>query len=192
MKFRPKLFFKESLLFSATLAVGIFTAYRYSMMPNAVQLPEIRFSFWDALILIIIISFFVFAPKYKRVAKFSFRFFLIFIVFAGAQIIAGAVVDGPWDLLAALLMTLVFVFFRSVLVHNIGVIVGIAGIASMLGMAISPTIAILLLVLLSFYDILSVYVTKHMVAMARNMIESGAPFGFIIPSEGPGMRLRKK
>lgn len=184
MKLRLKLFFKEGLLFAATLAVGIFTAYRYSLMPDAVQLPEIRFTFWDALLLIAIILFFVFAPKYKRVARFSFRFFLIFIVFAGTQIIAGAVVSAPWDLLAALLMTLVFIFFRSVLVHNIGVVLGIAGIASILGLAISPTTALVLLVLLSFYDIISVYVTKHMVAMARNMIESGAPFGFIIPSEG--------
>lgn len=166
------------------MAVGIFTAYRYSLMPDAVQLPEIRFSFWDAVILIAIISFFVFAPKYKKVAGFSFKFFLIFVVFAGSQIIAGALVNPPYDLLAALAVTLIFVFLRSVMVHNIGVIMGVAGIASILGLAIFPKTALLLLVVLSFYDILSVYVTKHMVAMARNMIESGAPFGFIIPTEG--------
>ena len=183
MKLRPKLFFKEGLLFAATLAVGIFTAYRYSLMPDAVQLPEIRFSFWDALILVAIISFFVFAHKYKKVAGFSFKFFLIFVVFTGAQIVAGAIVNPPYDLVATLAMVLVFVFLRNVLVHNIGVVLGVAGIASILGLAISPRTAILLLVVLSFYDIFSVYVTRHMVAMARNMIESGAPFGFIIPSE---------
>ena len=184
MKFRPRLFFKEALLFAATLAVGIFTAYRYSLMPDAVQLPEVKLSFWDFLLVAVIISFFVFAPKYKRVAKFSFKFFLVFVVFAGSQIIAGAFVNPPMDLAVALAAVLVFVFFKNVLVHNVGVILGIAGIASILGLAISPKTALFLLVILSFYDILSVYVTKHMVSMARNMIESGAPFGFIVPSEG--------
>ena len=61
MKFRPRLFFKEALLFAATLAVGIFTAYRYSLMPDAVQLPEVKLSFWDFLLVAVIISFFVFA-----------------------------------------------------------------------------------------------------------------------------------
>src|SRR3990167_2098117 len=184
IKFRPKLFFKEALLFAATLAVGIFTAYRYSLMPDAIQLPELKLSFWDALLIIVVVLFFVFAPKYKRVAKFSFKFFLVFVVFAGTQIIAGAFVNPPMDLAAAVAAVLIFIFFRNVLVHNIGVILGIAGIASVLGLAISPKTALFLLVILSFYDILSVYVTRHMVAMARNMIESGAPFGFIIPSEG--------
>ncbi len=184
MKLRPKLFFKESILFAATLAVGILTAYRYSLMPDAIQLPELKLSFWDALLVIVVISFFVFAPKYKKVAKFSFKFFLVFVVFAGSQIIAGAFVNPPMDLVLAFAAVLVFIFLRNVLVHNLGVILGIAGIASVLGLAISPKTALFLLVILSFYDILSVYVTKHMVAMARNMIESGAPFGFIVPSEG--------
>lgn len=184
MKFRPKLFFKEALLFSATLAIGIFTAYRYSLMPDAVQLPEVKLSFWDALFIVVVVAFFVFAPKYKRVAKFSFKFFLVLVVFAGSQIIAGAFVNPPMDLVVAVAVVLIFIFLRNVLVHNIGVILGIAGIASVLGLAISPKTALFLLVILSFYDILSVYVTRHMVAMARNMIESGAPFGFIVPSEG--------
>lgn len=184
LKFRPKLFLKEALLFAATMAVGIFTAYRYALMPETVQLPEIKFSIWDALFLLVIVLFFVFAPRYKRVAKFSFRMFLIFIVFAGAQIIAGAIVNPPVDLVVALGAVFVFTFFRNVLVHNLGVMAGVAGVASILGLALSPKTALLLLVALSFYDILSVYVTKHMVTMAKNMIESGAPFGFIVPSEG--------
>jgi presenilin-like A22 family membrane protease len=184
MKLRPKLFFKEAFLFAATMAIGIFTAYRYSLMPDSVQLPEVSLSFWDGLVLIAVILFFVFAPKYKRVAKYSFKFFLVFVVFAGTQIIAGAVLAPPMDLFAALIAVLIFVFLRSVLIHNIGVILGIAGVASVLGLAVSPKTALFLLVVLSFYDILSVYVTKHMIAMARNMIESGAPFGFIVPNEG--------
>ena len=153
-------------------------------MPDVVQLQEISFSFWDAALFVLVALFLVSAPRYKKIVKISFKIFLIFIVFAGTQIVAGAVVGPPWDLLAALLMTLIFIFMRNVLIHNVGVALGIAGIASVLGLALSPTAALVILVALSVYDIFSVYVTKHMVVMARNMIESGAPFGFIIPSEG--------
>ncbi len=191
MKLRPKLFFKEALLFAATMAVGIFTAARYSLMPEAVQLPEVRLSLWDGVLLLAVVLFFIFAPKYKKVAGYSYRLFLVFVVFAGSQIIAGAVVNPPFDLFAAFAVTAAFVIWRSVLMHNIGVILGVAGVASLLGLAVSPKTALLLLVILSFYDILSVYVTKHMIAMARNMIESGAPFGFIVPAEGSSF-LRKK
>ena len=191
MKLRPRLFFKEALLFAATMAVGIFTAARYSLMPDAVQLPEIRLTPWDGVLLLAVVLFFVLAPKYKKVAGYSYRFFLILVVFAGSQIIAGAIANPPVDLLAALAVTAVFIVWRSVLMHNIGVILGVAGVASLLGLAVSPKTALLLLVILSFYDILSVYVTKHMIAMARNMIESGAPFGFIVPAEGASF-FRKK
>lgn len=185
MKLRPKLFFKEALLFAATLALGIFTAYRYSLVSiEAIQLPELRLSFWDFLILAVVVLFFVFAPKYKKIANFSFKFFLILIVFAGSQIITGALLNPPFNLIVVFGIILVFIFFKNVLVHNIGVILGVAGISSILGLAISPKTAVLLLIAFSFYDILSVYVTGHMVSMARNMIESGAPFGFIVPSEG--------
>ena len=166
------------------MAVGIWTAHKYALMPEVIQLPEIKFSVWDAIFLLALILFFVFAPRHQRMANFFFRFFLILIVFVGAQIVAGTIVNPPTDLFIALGAVLVFIFLRNILVHNLGVIIGIAGVASIFGLALSPKIALLLLVVLSFYDILSVYVTKHMITMARNMIKSGAPFGFIVPSEG--------
>lgn len=172
------------MLFAATMAVGIFTAYKYSLISETILLPEVRLSVWDAVFLVFLILFFIFAPRYKKLADFFFKLFLILIVFAGAQIIAGATTDPPLDLLVALVAVLVFIFLKNILVHNLGVIVGVAGVASIVGLALSPRIAAFLLIALSFYDIFSVYVTKHMVTMARNMIKSGAPFGFIIPSEG--------
>lgn len=56
-----------------------------------------------------------------------------------------------------------------------------AGIGAVIGLSFTPETVIILLVALSFYDIIAVYKTKHMVALAENMIKSRAIFGFVIP-----------
>ena len=45
------------------------------------------------------------------------------------------------------------------------------------------SIVIMLLVIFSFYDFIAVYKTKHMVAMAKEMIDKKVILGFIIPKE---------
>ena len=48
------------------------------------------------------------------------------------------------------------------------------------------------MIALSFYDIIAVYVTKHMVRMARDMMDAGAIFGFIIPLDIKGFLSKKQ
>ena len=45
---------------------------------------------------------------------------------------------------------------------------------------------ILILVVLSIYDFIAVYKTKHMVKIARDMIESGTILGLVFPFEFSG------
>jgi len=51
----------------------------------------------------------------------------------------------------------------------------------MLGLALLPEIVILILIIFSVYDWISVYKTKHMVKMAREMMESRAILALVIP-----------
>ena len=48
--------------------------------------------------------------------------------------------------------------------------------------------AVWILAILSVYDIIAVYWTKHMVKMAEGMIASHAIFGFIIPAKFSGFK----
>jgi presenilin-like A22 family membrane protease len=181
MVLKPTLFLKEVILFSTTLLLGIFSAHNYS---SVVEKGIIEPSFsWDNIIffLIFAVVFYMIVLRFKRVGAVFFKFLLTLIVFSGSQLIFGSIVSSPWDLALALGLVLVFILIRNVLVHNIGMILGIAGVSSMLGITISPLMAVALLGILSFYDILAVYWTKHMVYLAKGMMESGAIFGFIIP-----------
>lgn len=175
------LFFKEVVLFGTTLLLGIFSANNYFPLIEK-NILEPSFS-WDsiAIFLIFAVIFYLVVLRFKRVGAVFFKFLLALVVFSGSQLIFGSFVNAPWDLLLALTLVLMFIFIRNVLVHNVGMMLGIAGVSSMLGITISPLTAVVLLGILSFYDILAVYWTKHMVYLAKGMMESGAIFGFIIP-----------
>src|SRR3990167_7151307 len=181
MKFKSGLFLKEAVLFGATLAIGIFSAYRNIASSSQIMIPEVKFGWGDAVFLSALALFFIFFSKHQRVVHFSFKLFLVLIVFSGSSAVVNTVSGPPWDIWVPLLVTAVFLSLKSVIIHNAGIILGIAGIGSLLGLAISPGTAVIIMIILSFYDIVAVYTTKHMVKMAKVMMESGAIFGFIIP-----------
>ena len=182
MKFRPGLFLKELFLFGSTILIGIFSAYSYRPLIEK-SVVEPQFSSWDDIVIFLailaIIS--VIILKFRKVGGFFLRFFLLLVVFSGSQIIYGSVVSSPWDLALAIATVLLFMFVKNVFIHDVGLVLGLAGISSVLGITISPKTAVFLMVILSFYDIIAVYWTKHMVYLAKGMMESGAIFGFIIP-----------
>lgn len=184
MIFRLNLFLKEAFLFSLTLLLGIFSAYNYAPLIEKAIIEPKHFS-WDNIVIFMvffaILSFFML--RFKKVGTASFKFFLLLVVFSGSQVIFGSVFRSPWDLVLAMLLVVIFIFIKNVAVHDFAIVLGIAGISSILGINISPITGIILLVILSFYDIVAVYWTKHMVALARGMMDSGAIFGFIIPFE---------
>ena len=181
MILRPGLFFKEVTLFGITLLLGIFSANNYSSFVEK-NIVEPSFS-WSSVIIFIIFAaiFSTVVVRFKSLGAVFFKFLLTLVVFSGSQLVFGSIVSSPWDITLALGSVSIFLFIRNVLVHNIGMILGIAGVSSMLGITVSPLTAVALLGILSFYDILAVYWTKHMVYLAKGMMESGAIFGFIIP-----------
>ncbi len=192
MKINLSLFFKEAVLFGVTLMIGIFSAYRSVASSVPVIIPEVRFGWGDAIFFAVLALFFLFFSRYQKVVHFSFKLFLVLIVFSGTSMVASALLSPPWDIWTTFLVVAPFLFIRNVLVHNIGIVFGVAGVGFLLGLSISPWTAVIIMVILSFYDIISVYVTKHMVKMAKAMMESGATFGFIIPSRMSGFFFHKK
>lgn len=176
------MFWKELLLFSLTLILGIFSAHNYTVVLEKGIIEPPVFS-WDSFIILLafLVILMLLMNRFKKFNAVALRFFLLLVVFSGSQVLVGAILTSPWDLVWALAVTSVFMFVHNVLVHNLSIMFGIAGVSSILGITISPESVIALLVILSFYDIIAVYWTKHMVYLAKGMVESGAIFGFVIP-----------
>ncbi len=181
----------EVLLFSFTLGFGLFAGLRVNDFAEQriIFLPQ--FSFWQFIfqfILAVAFLFFIlFIIKQKKKKRVIYKSLFILAVWWG-----GAITLNLWlnSLLALILMgLLVFWWYKQPLVlnHNICLILGLVGTGSILGLSLDPWTIVLLLVIFSIYDFIAVYKTKHMVKMAREMIEHKAVLALIIPQRISGL-----
>jgi len=185
MQVRISFFLKEAILFSLAMAVGIYVSYQYSrFVPDTIVVQPIQFSTQN--VLLIVVSFLIFSyvlSRFHSLASMLFRVFLMLVVFSGSQVFFSTFIRSPIDLYAALVFVTLFLIVRTAITHNAAIILGIAGISGLLGLSLTPLLGVLILTILSFYDIIAVYRTGHMVQLARNMVQSKAIFGFLIPIE---------
>ena len=194
MKLGQSLFVKEAILFGAVQVLGLWAVFRFL---NDLKLnylaPEFSTDFHlnlsDLFILVAFVFIFIFlARKRGRASVVFFRVFLWLIVFSGAQIIFSLFLSPINTIIFSLMVVLTMALAPRVIVLNVAVILGLAGVGSIVGLAITPLVAVWVLAILSIYDIMAVYVTKHMVQIAEGMIASRAIFGFIIPAKLSGFK----
>jgi presenilin-like A22 family membrane protease len=172
------------MLYMLTMALGILTAWRHALEPALASLPPLEFDpISIATFLVVFIAFTFIVIRFARTAQVSLTLLLIITLLAGAHFVATPWLSWPFDILAAGALALLIKVIPRVAVHDVGMSVAIAGVASLLGLSLTPLLACGLLVVLSFYDIISVYRTQHMAALAVRMVRSGAVFGFIVPAK---------
>ncbi len=181
-----RFFLIEVFLFSTALSLGIAASFEINKVIKTEKIVIPQVSFWQLLSQFTLATLFIFLIvqliKRKHQKKIIFKSLFILAVFAG-----GSLILSVWfsDIASFLLMGfLLFWWWRwpSVFIQDVCVILSIAGAGSILGLTISPETAIFFLVIFSIYDIIAVYKTKHMVKMAREMIESEAILGLVVPS----------
>src|SRR5438552_1944739 len=100
MKFRSHLFFKELILFSATMILGLVAAYRYAALTSGspiIQVPALSIS--DVVFFALLVTFFAIMARFRRLGRIVFWLFLTLIILSGSQIILGLVAPFPWDII---------------------------------------------------------------------------------------------
>jgi len=181
-----KVFILEAFLFCLTLGLGIASAFKLNefLKTQEISLPQI--SFWQFLLYFLFATLFILIFSYlgRRIKKG--RGFIFKAIFVLAFAWGGLITLSLWmlDIFALILIAiLIFGWLRNptVLLHNLCMIFGIAGIGSLLGLQIPPLIIVFLLIAFSVYDFIAVYKTKHMIKMAKEMIEAGAILAMIVP-----------
>ena len=99
---------------------------------------------------------------------------------SGAWFIADIYLTPGAALLAGAAVILIRFVWKTALSMNLSLGIGIAGIAAGIASGLSPNAVLILLVVLSFYDIVAVYRTKHMVKMFRELTSRGVLFAFLL------------
>jgi len=187
-----RIFTIEAFLFCLTISLGVATAFKINEILEFQKIAIPQISFWKfifyfllATLLIFLISYFL---KFKKGKGVFFKGIFILATFWG-----GALLLSCWmpNLPALILIgILIFWWFKkpSILIQDLCLILGIAGVGSILGLSLAPQIVVLLLVIFSIYDFIAVYKTKHMVKMAKEMIESKAILALVVPPNILGLR----
>jgi len=181
------------VLYASTFAVGLIAAWRHAVIPTLTVVAPVEFTAANGLVFIsVFILFTTVMVRFRRVAAVSLSVFLLLALLVGTQFIAGSWAAWPYNIVIAIVLVIIVRAVPIVATHDIAIMSGIAGIASMLGLAITPLVAAVLLAALSLYDIVSVYRTRHMVVLAQQMITSGSVFGFLVPARFSGFFMSRR
>jgi len=177
--------FSLFFLFSLTIGLGIFVARKLSQLFEFQGEKIVPISIWQflgefVLALFIIFLILFFGKKFKQKKKTLLKVLFLIATGLGSLISLGTIFG---DFSFPIVLVLLFLWLKKpcVLFHNILVVFGIAGTGSYLGLSLNPKSVVLLLILFSAYDYIAVYKTKHMVVMAKEMLQEGVIIGLILP-----------
>ena len=119
--------------------------------------------------------------KFEKEKGTIFKILFILAVSLGGLLFLETWLPEPLSLIFVFVLIFWWLKKPSVLIQDLLIILGIAGTGSILGLSLNPLMVILLLVIFSIYDFIAVYKTKHMVRMAKAMLESRAILAIVIP-----------
>ncbi len=161
------------------LAAGAKTIVRGGYVPSvAVSVPFFLAIFLFATLLLLFVL-----RVFKRPEIFEAIFALTML--SGAWFLADIYLSPGLALLAGSAIILLRFAWKTVFSANLSLAIGIAGLAASVASGLSATSVLLLLTVLSFYDIVAVYRTRHMVTMFRALASRGALFAFTLTPLAP-------
>lgn len=179
-----------AFVFAAVQAFGILTAARIKELfsPLKEEIPVLTVADFIAVFVIttIFLLFVLYALKFRKIKKTFLKVLFSFVTFTGAAVFFGVWFLGALPIWAAFFLALLWWFYPTVFTQNVCVFFAILGAGLSLGLIFPPEAIIILLILFSVYDFVSVYFTKHMVRLAKEMLTSQAIAAFFIPSDFSG------
>ena len=125
------------------------------------------------------------ALKSSEKRKFFFLFLFVFSSLFGLNLVFSAF-SPSLSFFFSLILILIWFLWPKVFIHDLIVILALTGISALFSFSFSPESFLVLLFLLSLYDFISVFVTKHMVKMAKAMIGAEIFYGILLPKNFSG------
>ncbi len=182
-----KIILFESLWFFLTQILGIFAAYTISIQGNLRREKNIgtlplEFSLLKFLITFsVVVILFLLVLKFKKGRNIFFKLIFIIVVFLGGGIFFG--IWFPSYISFPLIVFLIFVWFWAspIWFHNLLLILGVAGIGTIVGVSLYPLLVIYLFFFVAIYDFIAVYKLKTTQKIAESMVNSQALLGIIVP-----------
>lgn len=129
--------------------------------------------------IMLVTAFILLAIKFLRRRNLFLRGLELFAVFFSSWFAFDVIT--PFGLLLALALTFWRAFRPNPINKALATIFAVVGAGAVIGASLDVVPALMFVVLLSFYDFVSVFVTKHMVYMAKAIVESESAFVLSVP-----------
>jgi len=118
----------------------------------------------------------------------------LYIILGDRNIIFDGIADLGFVIAATLGVLVVILLYKYPewwVIDTTGVIMA-AGTTAIFGISLSPSVVLIVLVLFAIYDYISVHKTKHMVALADNVMDQRLPVLLVIPKSLPYSFLKQE
>lgn len=184
-----KMFLQELAAFSLIGVISIFSVAKIydSSFISGAQAPAI--SWWQFLLAFGVGTAIVLGLIRIAHGGLFLRLFFLLALFSGTLITASVFITDTWALIFSLFLIFIYIIWPYVWLHDLVLVLTLPGIAALLGASLNPWTAVFILIIMSVYDYVAVYKTKHMVRMAKAMISGRAIFAMIFPEHWQGFKL---
>ncbi len=115
--------------------------------------------------------------------EWLFRLLEIIVVFTTSLIVFFVFFPSVAFMLAVLLVITRQLLPTHIWLRNLSSVISVAAVGSMIGISLGVFPTLLFMVLLSVYDFIAVFKTKHMVTLAKGITKKNLAFTFAIPSK---------
>lgn len=180
--FRFQLFLYTVLLFAAAQGLALFVAEQLANIRTNVPLGPtegMSVAYFLLFFFAVTIFFLILFHVYKGNALY--RTIYVVVVFTGLLKMFELVFPSALSAVVAVVFIFGLFLLPLVWVHDLIVIFAGAGIGAVFGLQFQWPFAMILLAILSLYDIVAVFITKHMVTLAHELIKRSCTFALIIP-----------
>ncbi len=170
-----------SNLISSQAQVTLFTENPNDPM-NAIGL--VVYIFVVTLIVLVLITFFK-----KKVFGVFLRLFEIGAIFGTSMIVLSPILGKTTFMFSVLLIASRLALKKNIWLKNATSILAVAGVGSVLGIGLGVLPVIVFIAMLSAYDLIAVFGTKHMVKMAEAITTQNLAFTFTMPTKKHAFQL---
>jgi len=118
------------------------------------------------------------------------KIFEALAIFGASWLVFSIVLGDPLGLiLAAALVFSKNIFSKSLFLRNVAGVFAAGGAGALIGTAMGIIPVVIFMALLSIYDYIAVFKTKHMVTLAKSITKKNLAFTYALPTEGHKFEL---
>ncbi len=184
------------LFFILAQIIGLFVVENYAEINNGIvswkelpslgplefERPEIEKDVsFIYIFLAILAGTFIFLILIRLKINILWKFWFFIAIFACLNISFSAFLPQTSAMALAVFLAGLKIFRPSVILHNLSELFIYGGLATIFVPLLSPLSAVVLLILISLYDMYAVWKSKHMIELAKFQMRSGTFAGIVFP-----------